>query len=62
MEDNWIKEVCNEWLTEEEEKELVTLEYIVSQGYSKDIEADTKRYRELSDRRWKTFVETRLDT
>jgi hypothetical protein len=36
-------------LTKEEYKELITLEYIVSQGY--DLPGDVKRYKELSQKR-----------
>jgi hypothetical protein len=36
-------------LTKEEYKELITLEYVVTQGYDK--EGDYERYKELSEKR-----------
>jgi len=37
-------------LTNEEYWELITLEYVVTQGY--DNEGDVERYKELSEKRW----------
>jgi hypothetical protein len=39
-------------LTKEEYKELLTLEYVVTQGYDK--KGDYERYKELSEKKWKT--------
>jgi hypothetical protein len=36
-------------LTNEEYRELITLEYVVTQGY--DNEGDIERYKELSEKR-----------
>jgi hypothetical protein len=36
-------------LTSEEYKELITLEYVLSQGY--DVKGDEERYKELSNKR-----------
>ena len=36
-------------LTNEEYRELITLEYVVTQGY--DNEGDVERYKELSEKR-----------
>lgn len=41
-------------LSEEEWKELVGLEYALAWGYSDD----EKRYKELSERRWKSLYGT----
>ena len=39
-------------LTDSEWQELVTLEYVLTWGYTDDEEKDSKRHRELSDKRW----------
>lgn len=38
-------------LTDEEWREIVTLDYILTQGYSDDLEQDEKRYKELSKKK-----------
>ncbi len=40
------------YLTEEEWRELLGLEYVLTWHYSDDIERDDKRYKELSNKRW----------
>jgi hypothetical protein len=42
-------------LTEEEWQELVTLDYVLTWRYTNDYERDLKRYKELSDLRWKSL-------
>jgi hypothetical protein len=42
-------------LTDEEWQELVALEYVLTWGYSEDEDADDKRYRELSEKKWKSL-------
>lgn len=44
-------------LTDEEWQELVTLEYVLTWGYSEDKDADEKRYKELSEKKWKSLEE-----
>ena len=39
-------------LTDSEWRELVTLEYVLTWGYTDNEEKDSKRHRELSDKRW----------
>ena len=39
-------------LTDSEWRELVTLEYVLTQGYTDNEVEDSKRHRELSDKRW----------
>ena len=39
-------------LTDSEWRELVTLEYVLTQGYTDNETEDSKRHRELSDKRW----------
>jgi hypothetical protein len=39
-------------ITEKEWGELVTLEYVLTHGYSEHPQSDEKRYRLLSDRKW----------
>lgn len=39
-------------LTEKEWKELVTLEYVLTWGYSDNLDVDDSRYRYLSTKRW----------
>lgn len=48
IESNWPKG-C---LTDEEWRELLTLEYVLTWRYSENEKKDEKRYRELSDKRW----------
>lgn len=40
------------YLTQIEWRELLALEYVLTWGYTDDIERDDKRYRELSNKRW----------
>lgn len=42
-------------LTDEEWRELVTLEYVLTWGYCEDEKADEKRYKELSEKRWESL-------
>lgn len=44
-------------LTDKEWQELVTLEYVLTWDYSDDKEADEKRYKELSEKKWKSLEE-----
>lgn len=39
-------------LTDNEYEELVTLEYVLTWGYTDNEQKDEKRYKELSDKRW----------
>jgi len=42
----------NNGISEEEWSELVTLEYILTWGYTKTPKADTTRYKYLSAKKW----------
>lgn len=44
-------------LTDKEWQELVTLEYVLTWGYSDDEATDEKRYKELSEKKWKSLEE-----
>jgi len=39
-------------LTDDEWRELVTLEYVLTWGYTDNEQEGSKRHRELSDKRW----------
>lgn len=39
-------------LTEGEWQELLALEYVITWGYTNDIESDWNRYIYLADKRW----------
>jgi len=39
-------------LTVEETREICTLDYVLTWGYSDDLQKDENRYRELSKKRW----------
>jgi hypothetical protein len=41
-------------LTEEEWREIVTLDYVLTWHYTDDYAGDLKRYKELSAKRWGT--------
>lgn len=41
-----------EILTEKERKELSSLDYVLTWGYTDDYDQDLKRYKELSEKRW----------
>lgn len=41
-------------LTEEEWREIVTLDYVLTWRYTDDYAGDLKRYQELSNKRWGT--------
>lgn len=43
------------YLTEQEWKELVALEYVLTWRYSKDEAEDERRYKELVDKKWKSL-------
>ena len=42
-------------LTDKEWQELVALEYVLTWDYSEDKDADEKRYKELSEKKWKSL-------
>lgn len=44
-------------LTDKEWQELVALEYVLTWGYSEDKDVDEKRYKELSEKKWKSLEE-----
>lgn len=39
-------------LTDAEQQEAVSLDYVLTWGYTDDYEKDLKRYKELSKKRW----------
>jgi hypothetical protein len=39
-------------LPEKEYRELLGLEYILTWGYTNNIDADEQRYKQLSDKKW----------
>lgn len=43
------------YLTDKEWSELITLEYVLTWGYSDDLKKDEERYQILSDKKWKTI-------
>ena len=50
-----MEKIENKWhgdLTDDEWQELVTLEYVLTHGYSEDETADKARHKELSDKKW----------
>lgn len=42
---------CDKAISEKEWQELLALEYVLTHGYSDDIDEDTKKYMYLSDRK-----------
>lgn len=42
-------------LSEKEWNELVSLEYILTWNFTDDYDRDEKRYKELSEKRWKNW-------
>lgn len=42
-------------LTDLEYRELLALEYVLTWGYSEDVDVDDKRYKELSKIKWDTM-------
>ena len=57
MKDNWP--LFN--LTQNEWEELCAIEYVLTQGYSKNEEEDTKRLHELREKRFANFSEKEIN-
>ena len=49
-------------LSQEERSELVTLEYVLTWGYTYNFNTDKSRYKELSARSWKYREANPLNT
>lgn len=47
---NWIPPLT--YLSQQEWRELLALEYVLTWGYSDNPNRDEKKHRELSDKRW----------